>query len=164
MDGRGRIAAIFVAGRPTAPMQAVDEVRVVAGRGLAGDRYAGSDGTWSDGDEDHRPKRQVTFVESEAVVAVRRDYGIDLEAADTRRNIVTAGIALNHLVGREFAFGDVRFRGVALCEPCHHLEEVSGKPIRRPLVHRGGLNAEALTDGLLRIGDRFSFLTEEAHV
>ena len=163
MDGRGRIAAIFVTGQATAAMHAVDEVRVVAGRGLTGDRYAGSAGTWSEGPEDHRPKRQVTFIESEAVMAVRRDYGIDLEAADTRRNVVTTGVALNHLVGREFTFGDVRFRGVSLCEPCNHLEEVSGKPIRRPLLHRGGLNAEALTDGLLRIGDRFSFLTQEAY-
>lgn len=153
MTAAGRIAAIFVAERATVPMRALEEVRVVAGRGLAGDRYASSTGTWSRGDEDHRSKRQVTFIESEAIVAVRRDHGIDLDASDTRRNVVTVGVALNHLVGREFEVGDVHFRGISLCEPCSHLERVSGKSIREPLIHRGGLNAEALTDGLVRIGD-----------
>lgn len=153
MTATGRIAAIFVADRAETPMRALDEVRVVAGRGLAGDRYAGSTGTWSRGGEDHRPKRQVTFIESEAVVAVRRDHGIDLDASETRRNIVTTGLALNHLVGREFETGGVRFRGISLCEPCTHLERVSGRPIREPLIHRGGLNAEALSDGLIRVGD-----------
>lgn len=153
MSHGGRIAAIFVAPRAAAPMEAQREVRVMAGRGLAGDRYASSAGTWSRGDADHRPKRHVTFIESEAVVAVRRDHGVDIDASDTRRNVVTTGVALNHLVGRDFAVGGVRFRGISLCEPCTHLEEVSGEPIRKPLIHRGGLNAEALSDGLIRVGD-----------
>lgn len=153
MTGTGSIAAIFVADRAAAPMRALDEVRVVAGRGLAGDRYASSAGTFSRGGEDHSAERQVTFIESEAVVAVRRDHGIELDASETRRNIVTTGVALNHLVGRTFDVGGVRFRGVSLCEPCSHLEEVSGRPVRKPLIHRGGLNAEALSDGLVRIGD-----------
>ncbi len=161
MSTTGRIAAIFVAAEAAAPMQAHDEIRVVAGRGLAGDRYASSAGTWSESGEDHRPKRQVTFIESEAIVAVRRDTGIDLDASDTRRNLVTTGVALNHLVGREFEVGGIRFRGISLCEPCSHVEEVSGKPLRKPLVHRGGLNAEALSDGLLRVGDVLQVDDEE---
>lgn len=161
MNAKGRIAAIFVAAEATAPMQPHDEIRVMAGRGLAGDRYAKSAGTWSESAEDHHPKRQVTFIESEAIVAVRRDTGIDLDASDTRRNIVTTGVALNHLVGREFEVGGIRFRGISLCEPCSHVEEVSGKPIRKPLVHRGGLNAEALSDGLIRIGHVLQVGNEE---
>lgn len=153
MSGSGRIAAIFVSDRAAAPMRTHDEIRVIAGRGLLGDRYASSVGTWSRGDDDRRPERHVTFIESEVIVAVRRDHGLDLEAADTRRNVVTAGVALNHLVGRDFEVAGVRFRGISLCEPCTHVEQVSGKPIREPLVHRGGLNAEALSDGLIRVGD-----------
>lgn len=161
MSANGRVAAIFVAPEAAAPMEAHDEIRVMTGRGLAGDRYASSAGTWSEGAEDHRPERHVTFIESEAIVAVRRDTGIDLDASETRRNIVTTGVALNHLVGREFQVGAIRFRGISLCEPCSHVEEVSGKPIRKPLIHRGGLNAEALSDGLMRIGDVLQVANEE---
>ena len=84
--------------------------------------------------------------------AVARDYGIALWAGSTRRNIVTRGISLNHLVGVEFTVGSVHLRGVKLCEPCGHLEQVSGQPIRKPLVHRGGLNCEVLETGRIEVG------------
>lgn len=149
----GRVVAIHIAETAEAAMRTVDTATAEAGRGLVGDRYHRSAGTWSGGDDDHSPRRQATFIEREAVDAVRRDDGIELETADTRRNIVTEHVALNHLVGREFTVGEVRFRGVELCEPCQHVERVSGRAIRRPLVHRGGLNAEILNDGVIRVGD-----------
>ncbi len=148
----GRIVGIYLAPAAGAPMRAVDAVQADAGVGLAGDRYATSVGTWSRGARPH-PGRQVTLIEVEAIRAVARDYGLTVEPADTRRNLVTCGVALNHLVGREFLVGDVRLRGIKLCEPCRHLEQVSGKPIREPLIHRGGLKAEVLTSGIIHRGD-----------
>lgn len=126
-------------------MESRDEVRAVPGKGLEGDRYHDQTGTYS---AKYTPAREVTFIESEAVAALP-----DASPADTRRNIVTVGVPLNHLVGVEFTAGTARFRGIKLCEPCMHLEEVSGKKIREDLVHRGGLNAQVLLEGIVRAGD-----------
>ena len=62
-------------------------------------------------------------------------------------------MALNHLVGREFKIGEVTVRGVRLCEPCSHLEAVTGLEVREGLVHRGGLRCEILSEGEVRVGD-----------
>ena len=95
----------------------------------------------------------MTLIEIEALEALRRDYEIELEPGAARRNIVTRGVALNHLVGREFSVGGVRLRGVRLCEPCAHLEKLSRKGVLRSLVHRGGLRADILSEGTIRPGD-----------
>ncbi len=89
----------------------------------------------------------------------RRDYQVEMTAGDARRNIVTRNVPLNHLVGKEFAIGDVRIRGIRLCEPCDHLEKVTGKPVIKGLLHRGGLRAQILTPGTIRVGDLVSVTT-----
>jgi MOSC domain-containing protein YiiM len=146
------VTAIFIARSATAPMEQIEVADVEAGRGIVGDRYHAGAGTWSKPGEEHRDRRQLTLIESEAVDAVARDYGIALWAGSTRRNVVTRGISLNHLVGVEFTVGSARLRGVKLCEPCGHLEQVSGQLIRKPLVHRGGLNCEVLETGRIEVG------------
>jgi MOSC domain-containing protein YiiM len=97
------------------------------------------------------------LIESEAIEALKRDYGIELQPGDSRRNIVTRGVPLNHLVGCEFKIGAVTLRGIELCEPCAHLQKLTQQGVVRGLVHRGGLNAEILTDGLIRPGDAVTF-------
>ena len=67
--------------------------------------------------------------------------------------MVTRGVALNHLVGRDFMIGDVKVRGIRLCEPCGHLEGLTGLPVIKALRHRGGLRAQILTAGVIRVGD-----------
>jgi MOSC domain-containing protein YiiM len=80
--------------------------------------------------------------------------GIDVHEGETRRNLVTEGVALNHLVGHEFRIGAVRMRGLRLAEPCAYLEQLTGHDgVRAAFVHRGGLRAEILDDGELRVGD-----------
>jgi MOSC domain-containing protein YiiM len=90
----------------------------------------------------------------EAVEGLRRDYQIELDPAQSRRNIVTRGIALNHLVEQEFRVGDVVLRGTRLCEPCVHMEKLTVKGALRGLIHRGGLRAEIVKGGTIRVGDR----------
>jgi MOSC domain-containing protein YiiM len=131
-------------------MSAVDEVRAVPGKGLQGDRYFLSTGTYSDKPE---PSREVTLIESEALEALSRDYKLDLPPGASRRNITTRGVALNHLIGQEFQVGEVKLRGIRLCEPCNHLEEVTGLEVRPGLVHRGGLRCQILSEGAVRVGD-----------
>jgi MOSC domain-containing protein YiiM len=146
-----RLEAIFVAPGKAAPMEALDEVDAIAGAGLAGDRYAEGSGTFSRSS----PDRHVTLIEVEALEAAERDYGISIPPEGTRRNLLTRGAYLNHLVDRIFHVGDVRLRGVELCEPCDTLEKSLGKPgVRGALLHRGGLRAEILEGGTLKVGDK----------
>jgi MOSC domain-containing protein YiiM len=147
---RGRVAGIYITAQPGARLNEVREVAARAGAGLVGDRYGAGAGTFSKPD---KPDRQVTLIEAEALEALRRDYEIDLTPADARRNVLTRGVALNHLVGREFRVGDVRLRGLRLCEPCKHLEGLTRPGVIRGLTHRGGLRAEILSDGVIRTGD-----------
>jgi MOSC domain-containing protein YiiM len=70
-----------------------------------------------------------------------------LDFTSTRRNVLTRGIDVNALVGRDFYIGDVHCRGLRLAEPCAHLERLQGPGLLRPLIHRGGLRVDVLNDG-----------------
>lgn len=147
----GKVVSIHIAPKGSAPMRSVDSVQAFAGKGLEGDRYFEFTGTYS---KKGGPEREITLIESEAVEAAARDYELKADPGKIRRNLVTHGVALNHLVGREFKVGGVRLRGIRLSEPCGHMESLSGVAgIRQALVHRGGLRAEILEGGLIRVGD-----------
>ncbi len=130
-------------------MEPVEEVRAVPGLGLEGDRYFMGSGTFS---KKKDPSRELTLIEKEAIDAIGED-GVVIGLGESRRNIVTSGVALNHLVGKEFRIGDVRARGLRLCEPCGHLEEMTKPGVKDGLIHRGGLRAQILTEGVVRPGD-----------
>jgi len=152
---QGSVVSIQITPEAAGKMQSIGEVHAVAGQGLEGDRYFVKQGTFSD--NPNTTGRQVTLIEAEAIDALERDYGVQIDPKDARRNIVTRGVALNHLVGREFVVGGVRMRGVRLDEPCKHMaslvnEELKDK-IRLGLMHRGGLRADILNDGVIRVGD-----------
>jgi MOSC domain-containing protein YiiM len=147
----GEVVEIHVAPAGGAPMERVDAVQAVDGRGLAGDRYGVDAGTYS---EKVTPGRQVTLIEAEALAAVAAESGIVLAPGATRRNITTRGVPLNHLVGREFTVGRARLRGVKLCEPCGYLQRLLGiDGLVGAFAHRAGLNAEVLSGGDIRVGD-----------
>lgn len=146
----GRVVSIHVAEAAGYPMRPVDAVRALPGRGLEGDRYLRGTGTYS---AKIGADRELTLIEMEALADLRRDYGVELLPGETRRNIATRGVPLNHLVGRIFRVGSATARGLRLCEPCSHMEKLAGKPVRAGLVHRGGLRAQVLTEGWIRVGD-----------
>jgi MOSC domain-containing protein YiiM len=143
----GRVVSIAVAPNEGAPTSNVPEVSAVVGKGLEGDR------TSRRKDPANDPAGDVTLIEVEALEALERDYGLSLEPKDSRRNLAVRDVALNHLVGREFVVGEVRLKGIRLCEPCEYLENVTGKKVRAGLVHRGGLRAQVLRGGTIRVGD-----------
>jgi MOSC domain-containing protein YiiM len=145
----GKVESIHIAPAPTAPVQALDKVVLIPGVGLEGDRYALKQGTFFKPEPDF----ELTLIEAEAIEALQREYAVALAAGDARRNIVTRNVPLNHLVGREFFVGEVRLRGIRLCEPCDHLQRVTGKQLIKGLRHRGGLRAQILTQGTIRVGD-----------
>ena len=150
MSPRSTVVSLHIAPTGAAPMQSLSQVRAVAGRGLEGDRYCSGLGTYSN---NPGTGRHVTLIEIEAVEALEREYNVGVAAALCRRNIVTRAVALNHLVEREFSLGEVVLRGMRLCEPCAHLEKLSAPGALRGLIHRGGLRAEILTGGTIRVGD-----------
>ena len=146
----GRVEQLAVAPAAEAPVRLVDEVRAWAGRGLEGDRYAEGTGTFSPRGA-HRPGYELTLFAAEVLDELAAE-GVRTDFAATRRNVLTRGIDVDALVGREFRIGDVRCRGLRLAEPCAHLERLSGPGLLRPLIHRGGLRADLLDDGVLRTG------------
>ncbi len=70
--------------------------------------------------------------------------------------MVVRGVRVNELVGKRFWVGDVECLGVELCEPCLHLQQMTRPGIIKELIHRGGLNADILTDGQISVGDPVS--------
>ncbi len=125
---------------PTDAIAPVDSVNVVAGKGVQGDRCFYGDGAG--------PGQALTLIEAE----VLEDVG--LTGAESRRQVVVRGVRLNDLVGKRFRVGDVECLGVEICEPCLHLQDMTRPGIIKDLLHRGGLNADILTDGRISVGDR----------
>jgi MOSC domain-containing protein YiiM len=156
----GQLLRIQVADAAGAAMQARDEVEAVAGKGLVGDRYAATRGKYPpDASGNVLPKREVTLIEAETLAAITDEAGAKFSHADTRRNLLTEDVPLNHLVGKLFAIGEVELRGVELCEPCSYLESLH-PGIMKPLIHRGGLRAQVTRGGTLRVGDAVRCLSE----
>jgi hypothetical protein len=147
---RGTVEALAVAPAAEAGMQLVDVARALAGRGLDGDRYAAGAGTFTPRGG-HRPGYQLTLLAAEVLDELTA-AGVAVDFAATRRNVLTRGIDVNALVGRTFRIGDVVCEGLRLCEPCVHLDRLSGPGLLRPLIHKGGLRADVLTDGEIRPG------------
>lgn len=147
---RGSLLHIYIADKASAPMRELDEANLFADYGIEGDRYATNLGTYS---VKPNPDRQVTLIESEALDALLRDYGIKFDAQETRRNLTTVGVPLNHLVGRHFRVGEVVLEGARLNVPCEYLQDLTRKKVFAPLVHRSGLNCFIKTGGTIRPGD-----------
>ena len=147
---RGEVVSIHIAAKAGAPIELLQSVEAIAGRGLQGDRYLTGTGYWS---KDPGVSRGITLIEIESIEALQREKSIVIEPGAARRNIVTRGVPLNHLVGREFQVGPIRLRGTRLCEPCAYLEGLTTKGLLTGLLHRAGLRADILSSGKIRIGD-----------
>ena len=147
----GKLLAIGTAPEAAMPLTAVDSIVATAGRGLAGDRYAEGKGVGQHGPA--KPEQEVTLIEQEAITAAGQEYKLSFTHLDTRRNLLTEGVPLNRLVNKTFTVGEVLLRGIELCEPCGHLEKLTCAGIKRSLTHRGGLRAQILRGGTLRVGD-----------
>jgi MOSC domain-containing protein YiiM len=140
----GRVEGIYVTPEHGELPQPVESVRALAGRGLEGNRYF----------FDEAPAgRALTLIAAEAVEAMEREHGISLEPRESRRNVVTRGIDVNELVGKRFRVGSVECEGVELCEPCADLQAMTKPGVIKGLAHRGGLNADILSDGEISVGD-----------
>jgi MOSC domain-containing protein YiiM len=147
----GHITAIFVAPSRHVEQLAVDAVQLKAGKGVVGDRFFGR--------TQKTPGRNLTLIEVETIEEFIANYGQSIELNATRRNFLTRGIRLNDLVGKTFRVGDVLCQGVELCEPCRVLARqlpygtLSQAQIIRAFTNKGGLRADVLSDGIVRLGN-----------
>ncbi len=143
------IKSIYIAAEHKAPVKSVEQVELVAGKGIVGDRNFGKS-QW--------PGQNVTFIEAEKVAAFNAEHQRELHESDLRRTVITQGVDLNALEGKEFQIGDVRFIGVELCEPCAGIgellatEDMPKQAVVKAFLHKAGLRANVLNDGRMSVG------------
>jgi MOSC domain-containing protein YiiM len=136
------VELINVCARRGDPLESASAAVVTVEDGVAGDRYT-----------------DVSLVEAEEIEAFCNEQHLPVDLACTRRNVVTRGVRLNSLVGKEFLVGTVRLRGVELCDPCGSLgrrlatASLSAPQVVERFMGRGGLRAEVIEGGELRVGD-----------
>jgi MOSC domain-containing protein YiiM len=149
----GQVISIFIRPKPGEPVSEIDQALAVPGKGLQGDYYFA--GIAPKGVE---PSRELTLIEKETLQALEADHNISLSPADSRRNLLTENVPLNHLIGKEFRVGEVTLKGIRLCEPCAHLANLTQEQVLPALVHRGGLRAQVLSEGVIRVGDPIAYI------
>jgi len=151
-----KVEKIIIAETAGGDMVAQKSAELVAGQGIVGDRYFSSQGTFSElllESQDF----EVTLIEQEEIEAFNEVASLDYSASEFRRNIVTRGVRLNDLEGREFKVGEVRLHGVRLCEPCGYLAGRIGKAVLKHMMHKAGLRAQIVTGGVVSLGDTIHF-------
>ncbi len=125
------------------PVIEVGEVECVAGSGLVGDRFFGFKENY---------KGQITFFSSEVFEEICRQLGATGKSPGvTRRNVITAGVDLNSLIGKKFILQGVEFEGVCECSPCYWMDAAIAPGAEAALQGCGGLRARILTGGKLRV-------------
>lgn len=146
MSAQGTLRAIWIAPEKGAPMISVTQVQAVAGQGLFGDRnFSRQTGAPFD--------KNLTLIEAEKIAGFVEATGLPFSAADARRNLVTEGIDLNPLLGREFHVGAIKVKALELCQPCSLLAKRTHREVLWGLRDRGGLRCQIITDGVIRVGD-----------
>jgi len=153
----GILEAIYITATKGGPVQSVAQVHAIPGRGLEGDRYFLAPGA---APQDNKVDRQITLIEIEVVDALCQEQGIAISPADIRRNLVLRGVRLNELVDKKFKVGEVTLHGIRLCEPCQYLAKRTQPEVLPGLLHRGGLRAEILSEGMIQVGDALEKIHE----
>jgi MOSC domain-containing protein YiiM len=149
----GRVLAIHITAEAEGDLHPVESIRAHPGRGLEGDRYFNQVGTFAKPGKTLHRSQEATLIEIEALESLQRECGLSVSPSQSRRNILTQGIALNDLLGHEFTVGGVRMKGVKLCHPCDYLESRTHAGVKAGLENRGGLRAQILTEGVINVGD-----------
>ena len=139
------VSKIFITNKSSEEMEDVNTVEVIASKGIVNDRYF---------NENNNQALQITLIESENIDYYNQISETNIPYISFRRNIITKGIQLNDLVGKEFLIGNVKIKGHRLCAPCRYLQEMlKQKNLVKKLLNRGGLRCEILTDGVISVND-----------
>ena len=149
----GIVEGIYIAHVHGEQTEFVEQIHVVPGKGIEGDRYFYQPELKA---VSAKPGLELTLIEIETIEAICLEDGIQLTPDQTRRNIVTRGVSLNDLVGHVFYINKIQLRGVRLCEPCNYLANRINPRILQTMAHRGGLRAEIISDGYIQLNDIIS--------
>lgn len=149
---QGTLKAISIAPESAGDIEFLEHVEVIVGQGIQGDRYSAGNGSFS---ADGGTGREVTLIAQEDLDATLHEHNLDVSHAQSRRNLLTEGVPLNYLVGKQFKIGSVILEGKRLCEPCNTLARTSGhgKALLSAMVHRGGLRCDVIQGGTINTGD-----------
>ena len=144
-----KIIQIGIAKLKHSPIDSVELIEVVTGKGIKGDRKF----------QDNNAKdQQLTLIESENIDYYNKKYNSNFSYLEFRRNLITKDIELNDLVGKKLKIGDVNLEVHDLCRPCKHLQEKLGKDnIIKEFLHKGGLRCEILINGTILVGDKIQY-------
>lgn len=146
----GTVEAIYRFADSGVPGELISSARLIAGLGIDGDRYALGKGHFQ---SEGRWGQALTLIEAEAIERLASEHRVEMPVAQARRNIVTRDIDLNALMGKRFRIGGLLCQGSRLAEPCAWLQKTTPAGMLRGLVHRGGLRADILEDGIIQHGD-----------
>jgi MOSC domain-containing protein YiiM len=150
------VVAIYVASKFGSLMSGHTAISVKAGKGIEGDRYF-SDSARNRSSYKGQPDFEITLIESEVISRFNQDMGYSFHESDFRRNLITKGVRLNSLEGKNFTINGIELFGVRLCEPCASLQRRLGVSILPELMGKGGLRAQIKSNGIIRVGDRLDF-------
>lgn len=153
------LTAILTSEATGQSMHERDAVELIAGHGIAGDRYATGRGYYSGVTE---WDAQVTLIEQEPFDQQDMSTGQRVEPVDMRRNLVTRGIDLTKLIGVRFRIGETaELRGTKPWPPCSYIVRSTGKPeIFTKIGRKSGIGAEVLVSGPIRVGDPIVILPD----
>ena len=128
----------------------VNFIDVLENKGIVGDRHF---------NDYNSPYNQLSLIESENIDYYNKKYNLNIAYLDFRRNIVTKGIELNHLIGKNILIGNVQVEGIDLCRPCRHLSEtLKQENIIKEFLRKGGLRCHILNSSKIKIGDKIKIL------
>lgn len=155
MNTSQKVDRICIASVAREPIRQSNEALALVGLGLDADRYAAGIGSFS---RWPGAGRAVSLIEGEALDVIFEETGIDLRPSAARRNIVTRGIRLEQLIDKVFRIGGAVFRGDRQCLPCRHVERLTVAGAFDALRDSGGLRADVLESGLIRINDEIQIV------
>ena len=142
----GKVLEIGISENKSSKIVSVNEVEAIKGKGLIGEKHF---------KEDNKKRSQITLIEIENINHYNKITGTKIPAINFLRNIVTEGIRLNVLVGKEFFIGKVKVKAHDLCRPCKNLQEsLQQKNTVKELLYTGGLRCEILSGGKIFIDDQ----------
>ncbi len=131
-------------------IQEVKEINLSVGKGIIGDRYF---------HEHNESRNQLTLIESENIDYYNEKFNLKIPYLNFRRNIVTRGIKLNDLVGKELLINQTKIKGIDLCRPCKRLQEKLGLDnFIKEFLRKGGLRCEILTSKNIKVDDEIKVL------
>ena len=140
-----KVLEIGIAKNTGSKMLNVSSIEALAGKGLLNDRKFMND---------NNNKSQLTFIEIENINYINKILVSKIPAINFRRNIITQGVNLNDLNGKEFFVGPVKVKAHDLCRPCKYLQQLlNQKDLMKELLFKGGLRCEILINGKISIGD-----------